>query len=313
MPSHRGSSDHGDEFRHTSAVADGSIDESAPALPNSLLPTRWDALDAPFTDDSRQRNHDADDSDPAFALAPFEPAPFEAAPFEPAPFEAAPFEPFLFEAVPFDSDLTGSDLPSPVPSDPAFAPGPFEPGSADPEAFGHSHRSDGAAPTSATPVTLLDQVYKACFRLLGVEATANSIAAEAVGLSATPSAPYGDAMLALTTAMNRCIGVELPDEARIPFHQHRARLRRDLARRDERDRAILALRHLVVMPPSAVAARLGVPESHVRETTSAWCPEDSRVDSLALLRGIDSWISSDLGDTVEAAPGTELSHLDPPS
>lgn len=309
MPSHRGSSDHTDEYRRASAVDDGSVDDSAPALPNSLLPTRWDALDDAFDgNDSRQRNHDTSDTDPAFALTPFEPYHGVVAHFEPAP-----FEPFLFEAVPFDTGLTDSELPSPVPSDPAFAPGPFEPGAADPEAFGYTHRSDGPAPTSSTPLTLLDQVYKACFRLLGVEGTANSIAGEAVGLSATPSAPYGDAMLALTTAMNRCIGIELPDEERIPFHQHRARLRRDLARRDERDRAILALRHLVVMPPSAVAARLGVPESHVRETTSAWCPEDSRVDSLALLRGIDSWISSDLGDTAEAAPGTELSHLDPPS
>ena len=34
----------------------------------------------------------------------------------------------------------------------------------------------------------------------------------------------------------------------------------------QRDRAILAMRHLVVVPPSGVAARLNVPESQVRET-----------------------------------------------
>lgn len=167
--------------------------------------------------------------------------------------------------------------------------------------------------TAALPASLYDDVYKVCFRLTGVAAIAHDLARQAVRSSATATAPGGDPLTAMTTAVNLSIACELPDETRIPYYQHRARLRRDLARRSDRDRAILAVRHLVVVPPSGVAARLGVAESQVRETGSEWCPDDSRVDSLALLRGIDSWISSDLGSSKGGFTGAELDHLDEPA
>lgn len=166
---------------------------------------------------------------------------------------------------------------------------------------------------TSLPVTLYDEVYKACFRLTGIAVIAGELAAEAVRSSVTVLAPAGDPLTAMATAVRMAIECELPDEQRIPYHQHRARLRRDLARRSDRDRAILAMRHLVSVSPSGVASRLGVPESQVRETGSEWCPDDSRVDSLALLRGIDSWISSDLGSREGSHTGAELNHLDEPS
>ena len=165
-------------------------------------------------------------------------------------------------------------------------------------------------PIVPSPPSLLDDLYKLCARLTGVSHLAVEISREAIALATSDEAPLGDALTAMTFAVRRCLETAIPDESSVPYHQHRARLRRDLGRRIDRDRAILALRHIVGVPPSGVAARLGVPESQVRETASAWCPDDSRVDSLALLRGIDSWISSDLGSAAAAASGHELAHLD---
>lgn len=248
------------------------------------LPTRWDALDQP---------------DPAFAP---EPPPGN----ELALRSAAP-EGDAFTDGAFSTDAFSTD---------AFTDGAFST-----DAFTDAF-TDGAFPNDAftTPgivapappvlASLIDDLQRVCLRLVGIRGLANSIAREAINTSVTAQHPGGDPLIAMVNAVRACIEAPLPDEQRIPFYQHRARLRRDLARRGDQDRAILAMRHLVGVPPSGVAARLNVPESQVRETASQWWPDDSRVDSLALLRGIDSWISTDLGSAAAGMTGNELAHLD---
>jgi hypothetical protein len=305
------------------------------------LPTRWDALDQPNDSEPgnglalRNTGYEDDGYDVAgFAATPAD-VPFPAAAHPDSAYDDRTFADPAFTSRAFDPTFDDTTFADPAFSGGAFAGQGFsDPGFSDPvygdAAFFDHHAaaavvpgeypaplavgaplsSDFPVPAPIAPPSLFDDVYKACFRLTGLAALASAIATNAVALSATPAAPAGDACLAMASAVQSCIDAEYPDERRIPYYQHRARLRRDLARRPERDRAILAMRHLVGVPPSGVAARLDVPESQVREVGSAWCPDDSRVDSLALLRGIDSWISSDLGSVVGGQTGHELAHLD---
>jgi len=249
----------------------------------------------------------------AFATGAFEPgadqsddgfgsglvvAPMPALPTRWDALDARPHAPEQFDEAAF------TDEPA-FTHEPAFTPEP---------AFAHEPDLGLVVEISASlataPLTLIEELQRVCLRLLGRRQVAFAVARQALDAATSPQAPTGDPLTALVTAVRLCLQTDLPDEERIPYHQHRARLRRDLGRRPDQDRAVLAMRHLLVVPPSGVAARLGVPESQVREAASAWCPEDSRVDSLALLRGIDSWISSDLGTFVSATTGTELDHLD---
>ena len=260
------------DHRSTSAPAGGG---DLVVAPMPMLPTRWDALDEGARTGGahpvgRGRGHDSG-HDSGQGLA-LRNAAYDTSVFDDAAFTAPAVVP--------------GEYPAPLPVVATIAP-------------------LGVAPTS-----LFDDVYKAVFRLTGVRMIAIAIAREAMAAAVTPATPLGDPLTAMTVAVAQSLACALPDEPRIPYFQHRARLRRDLARRGDPDRAILAMRHLVSVPPSGVAARLNLPESQVREVASAWCPDDSRVDSLALLRGIDSWISSDLGSAPTAVGGSELAHLD---
>lgn len=166
------------------------------------------------------------------------------------------------------------------------------------------------APLPTLPTTLIEDLQRIARRLVGRENVAVAIARDALAASIVPGHPSGNTFVAVSATVSACLDRPVIDDAGVPYLQHRARLRRDLWRHDERQRAVLALRHIVGVPPSAVAARLEIPESQVREVTSTWWPDDSRVDSLAMLRGIDSWISSDLGDDATVVGSHDLSHLD---
>jgi len=276
------------------------------------LPTRWDALDP-----SGQPIHHADGAvgnGIEVRNGFIEPVPFDQGPFggpafrEPAFSEPAFSEPAFNDAAFSEPAFGDAAFTEPAFGDAAFAAPALRPGV-------HPAPLPAPAPAGPAPLApprdaLLHDVERVCRRLVGIEAVARSIAVDAVGASTDAHHPDGDPSTAMAAAVRSCLAVDLPDERRIPYYQHRARLRRDLARRTDRDRAILAMRHVVGVPPSGVAARLDVPESQVRETASAWCPDDSRVDSLALLRGIDSWISSDLGSAAPGVTGHELAHLD---
>lgn len=190
-------------------------------------------------------------------------------------------------------DPIGFRLDAPATDEPPLTAAVFEPLSID----------DGGS-------TMYDDAYRVCFRLTGVRALAHELAARAIRETAAPGGPAGMIGAVMTAAVEGALGADIGDGDRVAYAQHRARLRRDLGRYSDRDRAILALRHLVGVPPVAVAARLGLQESVVREVASAWWPEDSRGDSSALLRGIDSWIHAEAADD-EVAPGSEhLAHLD---
>lgn len=287
------------------------------------LPTRWDAIDdehpAPAS-----RNGDPAFGDPAFGDAAFSRP-------DPAFVNPAYSDPAFSGGAYSDSAFSDSAY-----SEAAFAPDPYEPlgiTSGSPSSTGNdlvlapfgglelapsaaSMSSGGAlvpvafdAPLAVLPTTLLGELYRICYRLTGVVDLARAMSQVALEASQTPEHPLGEPFVAVATAVAQCLDHPAPDDRRIPYYQHRARLRRDLARRGAQDRAILAVRHLVGMPPSGVAAYLDVPESQVREVASAWCPDDSRVDSLAMLRGIDSWISSDLGSATAGAPD-QLAILD---
>lgn len=256
------------------------------------LPTRWDALDPsgqPIRHPDAAAGNGIDVRNGFIETVPLDQRPFGDPAFrEPAFGDAAFTEPAFGDAAFAAPALRPGGHPAPMP-----APGP-----------------SGITPLAPPRDALRHDVERVCRRLVGIEAVARSIAVDAVDASTDAHHPDGDPSTAMAAAVRSCLAVDLPDERRIPYYQHRARLRRDLARRSDRDRAILAMRHVVGVPPSGVAARLDVPESQVRETASAWCPDDSRVDSLALLRGIDSWISSDLGSAAPGVTGHELAHLD---
>lgn len=247
-------------------------------------PVRWDALGSPATDEWRP-----DDFAAAFPPDPGTPAAFDDEIFGGAP---------VLDGPAWTDDDFGAEQFTPVaagyldePTDPSPAPLFVPLGTPDAEP------------------TLYDDAHRVCARLCGVTGIAHELASRAVR-SEEDGTPDGTVYAVISSAVSLALAQSGIDRPEIPYRQHRARLRRELARHTERDRVILALRHLVGVPPVAVAARLGIQESLVREVGSAWRPADSRGDSSALLRGIDSWISSDLSRADVEPTGTELAHLD---
>lgn len=216
------------------------------------------------------------------------------APLEPAETWTEPSDTWTEPSDTWTEPLGGSDaveVDAPTTDAPMVTPAPL----------------DEALVAPAAP-TLYDDAYRVAFRLTGRREVSHAIASSALRDVVPDGTARVLAVMAHTVAGARA--AELDDPDRITYRQHRERLRRELGRHSERDQAILALRHLVGVPAVAVAARLGLHESVVREVGSAWRPADSRGDSSALLRGIDSWISTGLASAEDAAGGAELAHLD---
>lgn len=158
--------------------------------------------------------------------------------------------------------------------------------------------------------------YRMCYRLTGDRARSADITRRAVaGAAHAPASTTRE--FALAAAALRLVLESTPSEIQTDYdnrrvtHPHlRGRLRRDLARHSTEDQVVLVLRHLVGHTPASIAGLLSLDESHVREVTSRWLPSDGTQDSSALLRGIDNWISHDLGSTPKHEPASELCHLD---
>lgn len=158
--------------------------------------------------------------------------------------------------------------------------------------------------------------YRLCYRLTGNRSLATDLTQRAMA-AAAHAPPTTSHEYALAAAAVRLVLESTPSEIGNEFDDHtvthphlRGRLRRDLARHPSEDQVVLVLRHLVGHTPAAIASLLSLDESRVREVTSRWLPSDGTHDSSALLRGIDNWISHDLGSSPKHEPASELSHLD---
>ena len=223
---------------------------------------------------------------------------------------------------PWNSDAGGTPVPGVDGPDDRAGIGRYP--AAEPSAHGVRSRSEpvllepeGKINLDGNLNLLLAQGYRVAFRLTGDARLAGQIAVDATRTAATAgnSASYCRIVVANATRMSISNPTPTSSGAEVSHAQHRARLRRDLARLDEAARCITALRHLVGMSPGLVAATVGATEDAVRSTTARWTPEDANSGADALLRGIDNWIgtgatehSADAG----VAPGSELGHLDDP-
>jgi len=167
----------------------------------------------------------------------------------------------------------------------------------------------GPVTTPAYPAEVDSDIFRLCFRLTGDRGISRRIAADAVQArsGASGCGPR------LADAVERCLDTELPYESTTPHAQHRSRLRRELSRHNDTERAALALRHLVGAEPASVAAQLGLDENDVRRITGTWVPADADPDD-GMLGGLDSWVGS--GSVASMAARSPLAHLDdrpPPS
>lgn len=143
------------------------------------------------------------------------------------------------------------------------------------------------AEDSAETVGPRSAAYQVAYRLTGSSRQASAIADNAVdaaararGADAGPAAigaAVGSAVEAVVAAADAVLTADLDGD---PFAQHRARLRRDLARWPRRERQTLALRHLVGLTPDLVAEVLGWEESDVRDVTKHWVADDSNLNAV---------------------------------
>lgn len=156
--------------------------------------------------------------------------------------------------------------------------------------------------------------HRVALRLLGINRRASSIADESVqraagGGSADLSAVAASVEASVEAVLSLHPNVIDAESGFDPHAQHRARLRRDLRRWPPADRTTLALRHLVGLEPSTVAAITGRSENDVRAVTSHWSPEDAGSADDHLLRSIDTWIGAGLGAQHDRT-ARHLAHLD---
>ncbi|MEZ5322612.1 MAG: hypothetical protein R2698_11190 [Microthrixaceae bacterium] len=164
------------------------------------------------------------------------------------------------------------------------------------------------------PGTLQGDVYRACYRLLGDHDLSAASTYDAMRRAIDRVSLKADPFQAMVAALAICVDADRTHGELlgvVTFAQHRARLRRDLRRRPEVERAVLAMHFLVAVPSVIVARRLGLPEQRVREIALAWrLLDDGGADNL--LSEIDAWISEP-SDPSGEADLHHLDHLDEPA
>ena len=156
----------------------------------------------------------------------------------------------------------------------------------------------------------LADAYRIAFRLTGDPFRAELIAMDTTRHAASNGDPTTYRRLVAAGAVERSLAAT--PSGIDPHAQHRARLSRDLARHSQRDRCVLALRHLAGLGAGTVAVAMGLDEDTARSVAAHWLPSDAAGNGDSMLVGIDNWITGDGDD--DAAVGSDnsspLDHLD---
>ena len=142
--------------------------------------------------------------------------------------------------------------------------------------------------------------HRISFRLLGDPAAAERIALSTSNHSDSSNADathrdvvLRDSLIATTeAALAHRRRLDPAGNSEDEHHLHRIRLARDLQRHDPNERAILALRHLALIPTSRIATMMSVFEDDVRQITSRWLPSET-IAPVSMLGSLDRWINTE--------------------